>query len=69
MHLYFLQKKNLQVFNNIKKFIHFCFNNIDAWNTSIRSKTSIISSKKKVFTDPSFAVASMNLSPNDLEKD
>lgn len=47
----------------------FVIENIDAWNTNIRSKTSMTSSKKKVFTDPSFAVASMNLSPNDLEKD
>ena len=47
----------------------FVIENIDAWNTNIRSKTSMTSSKKKVFTDPSFAVASMNLSPTDLEKD
>lgn len=42
---------------------------IDAWNTSIRSKAAMVASTKKIFTDPSFAVAGLGLTPSDLEKD
>lgn len=42
---------------------------IDAWNPSIRSKTSIRSSKKRNFTDPSIAVAALGASPNYFSTD
>lgn len=39
---------------------------IPAWNPSIRSASAIRSSDKKEFTDPSIAVAALNLSPEQL---
>lgn len=36
---------------------------IDAWCPQIRSKTAIRASKKKIFVDPSIAVAALGLSP------
>lgn len=42
---------------------------IPAWCPSIRSATTIRSSKKKEFTDPSIAVASLGLSPEALLQD
>ena len=42
---------------------------VPAWNPSIRSATTIRSSKKKEFVDPSIAVASFALSPEILLRD
>lgn len=42
---------------------------IEAWCPNIRSKTSIRSSNKREFIDPSIAVASLGLSPEYLETD
>ena len=42
---------------------------IDAWSPAIRSKSSIRSSKKRNFVDPSIAVAAMGLSPEYFSKD
>ena len=39
---------------------------VPAWNPSIRSASAIRSSDKKEFTDPSIAVAALNLSPEKL---
>lgn len=39
---------------------------IEAWNPNIRSKTSIRSSTKKTFVDPSLAVAALECSTKDL---
>ncbi len=42
---------------------------IDAWNPAIRSKTSIRSSKKRNFIDPSIAAAALHVSPDYFSKD
>jgi len=42
---------------------------IPAWSPSIRSKTSIRGRNKKLFVDPSIAVAALNLSPDVLMQD
>lgn len=42
---------------------------VEAWCPNIRSKTSIRSSNKREFIDPSIAVASLGLSPEYLETD
>ncbi len=42
---------------------------IDAWCPAIRSKTSIRSSKKRNFVDPSLAVAAMGISPEYFNTD
>lgn len=42
---------------------------VDAWNPVIRSKTSIRSSKKRNFIDPSIAAAALNVSPDYFSKD
>ncbi len=47
----------------------FIIEDIEAWNPSIRSKTTIRSSKKRNFIDPSIATASLGLSPESLIKD
>nr|WQH63805.1 DUF4143 domain-containing protein [Methanosphaera sp. ISO3-F5] len=47
----------------------FVIDNIDAWTPNIRSKTSIRSNTKKLFIDPSIAVAAQNLDPHSLEND
>lgn len=44
----------------------FVIADIPAWNPSIRSATSIRSSTKKEFIDPSIAVASLGLNPDQL---
>ena len=41
----------------------FVIEDIGAWTPNIRSKTSIRSSNKKVFIDPSIAVAALNMGP------
>ncbi len=47
----------------------FVIQNIPAWNPSIRSKTAIRSSTKKMFIDPSIITASLGLSPEILLQD
>lgn len=44
----------------------FVIQDIDAWNPSIRSKTTLQSRPKRAFCDPSVAVASLGLSPESL---
>lgn len=47
----------------------FVIEDIPAWNPSIRSKTSIRSTNKRMFIDPSIAVAALGLSPQLLSQD
>lgn len=47
----------------------FVIEDIEAWSPAIRSATVIRSGKKRCFTDPSIAVASMGASPASLEMD
>ena len=47
----------------------FVIDDIPAWNPAIRSATSIRSSEKKGFIDPSIAVASLRLTPEILMQD
>lgn len=47
----------------------FVIDDISAWNPSIRSKSSIRSKNKKLFIDPSIAVAALGLSPELLMQD
>jgi len=42
---------------------------LPAWNPSIRSKTSIRSSNKRMFIDPSIAVAALSVTPQMLSQD
>jgi len=42
---------------------------LPAWNPSIRSKTSIRSSNKRMFVDPSIAIVAMGLTPQILFQD
>ena len=42
---------------------------VPAWNPSIRSASAIRASNKKEFTDPSIAVAALNLTPDNLITD
>lgn len=54
----------LKVFENL-----YIIEEIPGWNPNIRSKTSIRTSSKKSFVDPSLAVAALNCTPEDLKKD
>lgn len=45
----------------------FVIQDIDAWCPSIRSKSAIRSAPKRCFTDPSIAIAAMNLNAEGLE--
>ena len=47
----------------------FVIDDIPAWSPSIRSKTSIRGKNKKLFIDPSIAVAALSLSPEILMQD
>lgn len=47
----------------------FVLDEIPAWNPNIRSKTSIRTTPKKNFSDPSIAVASLGISPDELAHD
>lgn len=47
----------------------FVIDDIDAWSPSIRSASAIRNGKKRCFVDPSIAVASLGLSPENLELD
>ena len=44
-------------------------NDIEAWSPAIRSKTSIRSSKKRNFIDPSIACAALGISPDYFSRD
>ena len=50
---------------NILKNI-FIVEDMEAWNPNLRSKTAIRTSDTRYFVDPSIAVASLGLGPNDL---
>ena len=47
----------------------FIIDDIEAWSPSIRSKTSIRSSRKRNLIDPSIAVAAMGVSPEYFDRD
>ena len=47
----------------------FVIEELEAWNPNIRSKTVIRSSNTRHFVDPSIAIASLDLGPNDLIND
>jgi len=47
----------------------FIIQEINSWNPNIRSKTSIRTSPKKSFIDPSFATAALECSPEELMMD
>lgn len=47
----------------------FVIEDMSAWNPNIRSKTAIRSTPKREFTDPSIAVAALNLTPDLLIQD
>ena len=47
----------------------FVIENMPAWNPNLRSKTAIRSSDTRYFIDPSIAVASLGIGPNDLIND
>lgn len=53
--------------NALKKI--FVIEDMPAWNPNIRSKTAVRTSDTRYFTDPSIAVASLGLGPNDLIND
>lgn len=57
----------LEYMNALKRL--FVFDEIEAWCPSIRSKTAIRSGIKRMFIDPSLAVASLGLSPDYLQVD
>lgn len=56
---------SLYAYLNVLKRL-FVIEDVPAWNPSIRSASSIRSGNKKEFTDPSIAVAALNLSPEKL---
>ena len=47
----------------------FVIKDIDAWTPQIRSKTSIRSSKKHIFVDPSIGIAALGLNPSYFNND
>ncbi|MCI8337867.1 MAG: ATP-binding protein [Lachnospiraceae bacterium] len=47
----------------------FVIEEMEAWNPNIRSKTAIRTSNTRYFVDPSIAVASLGLGPQDLMED
>lgn len=53
--------------NALKKI--FVIEDMAAWNPNLRSKTSIRTSDTRYFIDPSIAVASLGIGPNDLVND
>ena len=60
-----LSEPTLYAYLNVLKRL-FVIEDVPAWNPSIRSATSMRSGDKKEFTDPSIAVAALNLSPEKL---
>ena len=57
----------LSYINALKKI--FVVEEAPAWNPNLRSKTAIRTSDTRYFIDPSIAVASLGIGPNDLIKD
>lgn len=57
----------LSYINALKKI--FVIEEMPAWNPNLRSKTAIRTSDTRYFVDPSIAVASLGLGPNDLIAD
>ncbi len=57
----------LSYINALKKI--FVVEESPAWNPNLRSKTAIRTSDTRYFIDPSIAVASLGIGPNDLIKD
>lgn len=57
----------LSYVNVLKKI--FVIEEAPAWNPNLRSKTVIRTSDTRYFIDPSIAVASLGLGPNDLIND
>ena len=53
--------------NALKKI--FVVEDMEAWNPNLRSKTAIRTSNTRYFVDPSIAVASLGLGPDDLIED
>ena len=47
----------------------FVIEEIGGWSPNIKSKTSMRSKNKKIFIDPSIAIATLNMSPEDCEDD
>ena len=61
---YVSEKTVFDYLNVLKKL--YLIEDIPAWNPNIRSKTSIRTSPKKTFADPSIAVAALGATPKDL---
>jgi len=61
------EKTTLSYINALKKM--FVIEDMPAWNPNIRSKTSIRTSDTRYFVDPSIAVATLGLGPDDLIND
>lgn len=57
----------LSYINALKKI--FVVEEMEAWNPNLRSKTAIRTSNTRYYTDPSIAVASLRIGPNDLIND
>ncbi len=57
----------LSYINALKKI--FVVEEAPAWNPNLRSKTAIRTSDTRYFIDPSIAIASLGIGPNDLIKD
>ena len=53
--------------NALKKI--FFFEDMEAWNPNLRSKTAIRTSDNRYFVDPSIATAALGLGPDDLMND
>ncbi|MCD8195307.1 MAG: DUF4143 domain-containing protein [Coprobacillus sp.] len=47
----------------------FILDDVDSWNPNIRSKTTMVSNKKRNFIDPSLAISALGLSPKSLKND
>jgi hypothetical protein len=54
----------LSVYKNL-----YVIEDIEAWNPNLRSKTSIRTSPKKAFVDPSLGIAALGVSPKELALD
>ncbi|MDD4187215.1 MAG: DUF4143 domain-containing protein [Bacilli bacterium] len=57
----------LDYINTLKRL--YVIEEIEAWNPNLRSKTSIRTSSKKSFVDPSLATATLEISPKELALD
>jgi predicted AAA+ superfamily ATPase len=63
-----LDDKTLTSYSNAFRKL-FVIEDIPAWSPKLRSKTTIRTSDKRQFVDPSIAAAALGASPNDLIKD